>query len=1411
MSPPDYARRGAPISAAQHEMLERLESLLDHFVDAPDLKLGDLGRASEKLGNLSKASFQLGSLFGMDDLQSFLKVVSQDLDPYSTPKQTHETQPSKQKHTCGSSSTSSMSNARSGTDVPPFAADSEVVAGTGYRVPLATTSTKQIQADRIKWKLGPSFDPVPFLPDPIVRAAFQNPEVLRKPAAEWPSRPRALVHCSRQELLKLAEKWDALGSCTMVRCEQIQPDEPVGLFAVPKDETYDRLIVNPTVINSRQYSYSNYTKTLAPGALIGLLRLDNSENLVISTDDLSEFYYTFRVTPERASRNAIGIPFKGHELQHLLCYKPELQDQDVFLCLATLAMGDGLAVEIAQQSHYTVLQSLAGCMRDDEVIAYRKVIPKGPFYELLTIDDHIGLQRVQKDIPLDKQNTRDKEVFEQATRAYEQVGLVSHPGKRQRQVKSAVVLGAEVDGELGRVSAPRSRIALLMFITGVIVSKQLCTRRLLQSVLGCWIHVCLFRRPVFSVLDMVFHEGQDCHPDEVFKLSQQSMNELLTLMVLGPLIQSDLRTGICPELFVMDASPTGGAVCRSQMTSCAIEELWRHSEQRGYYTKLQQGANLILHEHGLDQTDPFGAGSLDLAALKPEAVMSISESLPSKPMFDCIELFAGQGNWSAAHSAAGLRVHPGLDRASRGVHFADLADDDTFRDLARLAESGQVREWHAGPPCWSFGTLRRPRLRSKDCPAGFAPSDETTWGQTKLAIRTAFILILALLSGSYVSCEQPGSSVMFRLHIFQVLRQLGCTITRFCFCSFGSGFNKPSQWLHNKPWMLGLSGTCTCQFKGQHFIIEGSFTEAAIRQFDRRCVPSCEAVYGRRPRRGEAVSAFSASYPIPLCNKLAQGSVAARSGSGETQCGRLVEEAPFEPTAAEKPGLRPWHEDPDWVEDLCKTLEFRELFRYRFKKSGHINVLERRVYKSWLKHCAKRWSGHRMLGLLDSRVTMGASAKGRSSSKALSRVLRTSLSYILGGGLYPGCLHCRSSWNSADGPSRDGCVPPPEGPKAGWISALEAGDSAPFEMLVAAARWTRPLGRWVRLLLLLAGDVERNPGPGVAFGGYEPRGELDMFGGLSQATSARMQLCLDGFALWLSEFGQMTLEDALVTAESCNLSLSTYGKWLFSEGQPRYKLVYAITAVQRLRPQFRGHLGLAWHVDRMWQLEQPGQCRAVISGPMLRAVLTLSLLWRWYRFAGLVALGYAAMLHPNEFLHLTRKDVVFPEDSLFNSAAMFIHIQSPKTARFARRQHARIDDDSVILLCRCMFFKLKLDERLYPGTMAMFRRQWNHLFDFLGIPRRQLLRGATPGTLRGSGATQLYIDSEDLQKIAWRGRWARMRTLEHYVQEVGAQLFLYELSSAARDKVRFLEKHCMTVLAAEFPSIVFAKQNFKDG
>eukprot|EP00969_Alexandrium_andersonii_P040749 1786243-Alexandrium_andersonii.AAC.1 len=75
---------------------------------------------------------------------------------------------------------------------------------------------------------------------------------------------------------------------------------------------------------------------------------------------------------------------------------------------------------------------------------------------------------------------------------------------------------------------------------------------------------------------------------------------------------------------------------------------------------------------------------------------------------------------------------------------------------------GVIRDWHFGPPCLSWGTLRRPRVRSKDPSWGLGPSGEFTAPHNRIALRTARLCGLAQMCGLWASNEQPGSSVTRR-------------------------------------------------------------------------------------------------------------------------------------------------------------------------------------------------------------------------------------------------------------------------------------------------------------------------------------------------------------------------------------------------------------------------------------------------------------------------------------------------------------------------------------------------------------------------------------------------------------------------------------------------------------------------
>ena len=1398
--PSDKAQAGEPWSADQYNVLEVLQDHIAHFCNLRPFSQDDLGRFGEKFSALRKSAQELPSHVDVD-LEGLLHEIQHGLGHYQKFEKPHFA-------------------ARADHDQ-----QHESCSHIPSQLSMPLSLNKPVVADRIKWKHPARFNPKPYLLDPVVAAVFDNPDALRLPVADWPSKRKAKVQCSRQELLKLMKVWDAHDALTLFPCSEIDPHEAVGLFAVPKDQHFDRLIINPTVVNSRMASYSHYTKGLAPGALLSLLHLGPDESFRFCADDLSDFYYTFRVPRARAKRNCIGTKVFLSEVCHLNCFDPKLKGP-FYPALATLAMGDSHAVEIAQGSHHALLQLEAGSMLSCETLEYRKPIPRGDFIELLAIDDHIGVQRVATaDLPKNLPG-RDTRVFDQANQAYSRVGLVSHPGKQKRFQTEGTILGADFDGKCGRVSANRPRVLLLMWITAVVCLKGTCTRQFLCSLLGCWIHIVLFRRPLLSLIDALFKEGFDRKPTEVFCLSNHAKHELISLCLLGPCAQADLRVSFAPKIYALDASPWAGGIVVADSNNHAVAELWRHSEQKGFYTHVLGPAGDTLKGLGLDSQEEQSLG------LPPEqSFQSLSEkldfrlpvSLDEGIIFDCVELFRGSGNWSTCHQQHGLVVHDGFEISGNRLYFRDLSENSTFREVIALALRKVVREWHAGPPSLTFSTLRHPRLRSKEKPWGFDPSESITAAHNLLARRTAMLGCIVVMSGAFFSCEQSGPSVMFRLHCFRVLIMLGCIVTRIASCNYGSAFNKPYQWLHNKGWLAKLDGVCQCKWKGRHFTIEGSFTNASVEEFDARCSPDACSVYGRKPRVGECVASFSAQYPKSLMHRMAQGSVNAKKEgnpcfSVESRLLSFRRTGMFAPddfSSFELDSLdevtakrREWFEDPEWISELADSLPFRLLFKYHFRRPAHINVLESQVYSSWIKHCAKTHPSSRIIGLLDSRVTLGASAKGRSSSYCISRVLKQTIPYIIGSNLYPGGLHVYSDKNRADGPSRDGAISPATKDLPLWYLDLQRRDYRRFDVVCQSAQIEKLAARWLRLLLLLGGDIEPNPGPR-----YTERGELDLATGFARATADRMQKCLDAFDSWLTSELKLDLERISLRADSCSLALRAYGLHLYRSGLPRYLLVYAITAVQDRFPQHRAMLGAAWQVDKKWQQAEPGRCRAVISIPVLQAAISLALLWNWPRWAGITMIAFAGMLHPAEFVSLRRRDLMLPKDTGFATDALYVHLRFPKTARFARQQHVKISDPDVIRFAVEFFGNFGLDDKLFGATLHGYRGQWNAIMSRLGVPFMQEERGITPGSLRGSGATFLYLATEDIPMICWRGRWARMKTLEFYLQEVAAQVLLTSLPASVQSKIARLSSACPQLFDnfLHEVSIKLAAQNPKSG
>ncbi len=154
------------------------------------------------------------------------------------------------------------------------------------------------------------------------------------------------------------------------------------------------------------------------------------------------------------------------------------------------------------------------------------------------------------------------------------------------------------------------------------------TQKLLSVLLGCWIHVLMFRRCLFAIVDQLFKEESPGKPDDVFCLSSAARAELQLLSTVGMLAQSDLRVKHSPFIYSTDASPFGASVIKAHIGTSASAELWRHTEQKGSSFKAQSPKSQILREHDLDDptTEEFLVDpKISIPEISPSVPCSLAE------------------------------------------------------------------------------------------------------------------------------------------------------------------------------------------------------------------------------------------------------------------------------------------------------------------------------------------------------------------------------------------------------------------------------------------------------------------------------------------------------------------------------------------------------------------------------------------------------------------------------------------------------------------------------------------------------------------------------------------------------------------------------------------------------------------
>ncbi|CAK9010282.1 Ankyrin-3 [Durusdinium trenchii] len=461
-------------------------------------------------------------------------------------------------------------------------------------------AAKAVEAGRLSFKGRPAFDPTPYLEEPA-RSLYQDPLKFAVPPSEcFEEIPTVKVRGDRKEILGLLSSLDSTGRLALFSPDELRMDFRAGVFALMKNLTADRLILDCRPANALEPGLNQWTQTMGSLTPILGMRIPPDHKVVAAGEDLKDYYY-YIISESRAKRNSLAFQLSRAEAKRFRgAYRwADRQARILIPALKTMAMGDLNAVEFGQQAHVKLglLHGLVG-MRD--LLTLRGRFPRQSWAVGYVIDDFIVLEAVPKSsvpAPLFSSRLADAMVD-----VYSHVGLVANDSKRFRAEEHPQFWGISIDGNSGLVRALLDRTIPLSFVTARVARTGAASRHLLEIIAGSWTAIIAARKRCMCLLQQIFVEIQAHEYGVVFRISPQLVAELWTLVVLAPLMCSDLTAPTSTTLYAVDASDHRIAGVVTELTAPFAKELSRHTMTRAAWSRLLSPWK--SHQRRLGRLDP---------------------------------------------------------------------------------------------------------------------------------------------------------------------------------------------------------------------------------------------------------------------------------------------------------------------------------------------------------------------------------------------------------------------------------------------------------------------------------------------------------------------------------------------------------------------------------------------------------------------------------------------------------------------------------------------------------------------------------------------------------------------------------------------------------------------------------------
>eukprot|EP00438_Fugacium_kawagutii_P002050 Skav230092 [mRNA] locus=scaffold3264:40338:47439:- [translate_table: standard] len=1291
--PPGRICGPVPLTKTQWTVVERLRKLSHAWFKSADIVAADMGRTAAKQQRQEET---------LATLLAFTSSCVSDLGKYHVPKQ--------------------------GAGVQTCAPHKKIGKVIGRVSKSDITAAQNIIASRIKMEGSPVFDPLPFLDDDAAKL-YEHPFCDNiSPEDLSHSAPRVRVHATVKEKIKLLELLDKSGRLAFRAPNEIKAGFGNGLFCVPKNLDVDRLILDGRPANLLQQPCNRFILTMgSAGSLLGL-HLKPNEKLIMSGDDLSNFFYTFKVNYDRASRNFLDWKIPVHLVRHIPGFPAHLLTESfVYACLSSLAMGDSAACGYAQTSHIAMgLQ--AGTFRECELVTMHGRLPRTNFMAGIIIDDLVLMEKVHREA---SGGVSIKQKRNSMYAMYRTVQLEAHPGKGFEDLVEANFWGATVNGDEGWIRPQVPRAASLSWVCGQVARLGVCTVGLMEVLAGGFVAIFAFRRRMMSLLDLIYASQAGRDRRDVVRLSAEAIDELWSLAILCSLSVTDLRATHSNRCFMVDASNWGEAVVESRLEGGMADEIHRHGLSRSSWTKL---------------LSPFKAH------LRGKGALDVSEELPASE-----QAYQEHPLWEVA--ARGLQYSLSWKRRCKKQRHINIGEVRAYLRAEEIAgeEEGDVKVAVGGDSQVACGCICKGRSASSVLNRELRKSLSTVLGggvySTPGYVRSAHNPADDPTRGATLREPDVWLPGWWIDAIDNSFDHMGSLLDSFGLSNNAVGGYPPLSELHVKDVSL-VDGECKSKLKRMHnrvrrkLRLKAQHKATQMMNVSENFPENQESV--QRPWCNEAqdlLMSFSRELfilnenccwpPIEKGLKHVHGSMLEKiiEGNSHSQfLAKLIRKCI-------KLGIHYWVENPHgsflWLQPEWLSLPHGRAMDYftvdycTFKTPWRKRT--RFVTSSALKRTKKLCSrdhAHTILRGKDKRTGLNMTALAEPYPKKLCALLAWHACYDTG------CLRrtlvCRSSH--------------------------------------------RRIGE------------AKNPGPRRPT--LQPRSAsaLDSVQLISAQTSALGERVYWQFRRWLdSSLSFEEVQKLFIVPTLMGYMLGAYGKHLYARGDALYSFRHLVVYMQREFPSLKGSLQPAWDVILRWEELEPVEHRRPLPFAMMAAMVCLAIAWGWLRIAGVILIGFHGCCRPGEVLRAQRAQLVLPCDLGLTSGPAYLRVQKPKPGRrgMGRIQHAKINDDEVVFFLVHVFKDFTGDTLLYDGTSSAFRLRWNKLLSALNIPLNAQL---TPAGLRAGGTVELYRRGVPILDILWALRLKNVETLQHYLQEIATQITMVDLPLLARSNISGLSE-----------------------